>query len=504
MLAGNVTVDVVGGSLVITGDNQANDIAITQFGATSADQFVLKSGSNPTTLNGQTGPLLIEGVTRDFRIDLRGQADTVVLYLADVPRDLIMTSGDGGSHFDAAVATVGRNLRITHGTGFDTVDASSLVVMGTTRITSGPGGSHLQLHNATLNGNCDLRTVGFSAVSMVSTQFEGNLSVRSDGGLYTLEDTQVAGRVTGTFGEGHKTWEMSHSTLSGDLRLSFGAGESFFDSEYSTIGGNVQVRDTAEASSFRSYYDDFAKSIVISNGSGGGTVRLFESHVEGDLRVTNQAGYDYTELYGTSFNSVRVSNGDGGSWSNTIWLATDRDVRFTSGAGNESMYWYGGNVDGLTVTTGAGDAEVAIVATVVRRGMTIAATESVRLDLVRMEVVGTTAIRGGNDSDDVQIDDSEFYGSFSVQTRGGHDYVGVEIDETRPDRTTFYAAARFSLGDGNDSLVVGWPADFDRRARFFQQPRFDGGRGIDLLDYATHDNEFPAGPPDPRGFEFVM
>ncbi|MEM8679383.1 MAG: hypothetical protein AAGF97_08530, partial [Planctomycetota bacterium] len=285
---------------------------------------------------------------------------------------------------------------------------------------------------------------------------------------------------------------------------SFGAGESFFDSEYSTIGGNVQVRDTAEASSFMSYYDDFAKSIVISNGSGGGTVRFFESHVEGDLRVTNQAGYDYTELYGTPFNSVRVSNGDGGSWSNTIWLSTDRDVRFASGAGNESMYWYGGNVDGLTVTTGAGDAEVAIVATVVRRGMTIAATESVRLDLVRMEVVGTTAIRGGNDSDEVQIDDAEFYGSVSVQTRGGHDQVRVETDETRPDRTTFYNAARFSLGDGNDSMVVGWPADFDRRARFFQQPRFDGGRGIDLLDYATHDNEFPAGPPDPRGFEFVM
>ncbi|MEM8680295.1 MAG: hypothetical protein AAGF97_13185, partial [Planctomycetota bacterium] len=262
LLAGNVTVDVVGGNLVITGDNQANDIAITQFGATSADQFVLKSGSNPTTLNGQNGPLLIEGVTRDFRIDFRGQSDSVTLYLADVPRDLIITSGDGGSQFNAAVATVGRNLRITHGTGFDTLDASSLVVMGTTRITSGPGGSHLQLHNATLTGNTDLRTIGFSAVSMVSTQFEGNLSVRSDGGVYNMEDTRVAGRITGTFGQGHKTWEMSHSTLSGDLRLSFGAGESFFDSEYSTIGGNVQVRDTAEASSFRSYYDDFAKSIV--------------------------------------------------------------------------------------------------------------------------------------------------------------------------------------------------------------------------------------------------
>jgi hypothetical protein len=101
LMAGNVTVSVSGGDLVVSGDNSGNQIQIVQAmqnGQPVAGRFYV-SGQNNTRINGQTTGQYFSNVTDDFTINLRGGNDTVTLgngvWTFVAPDDVDIDTGTG-------------------------------------------------------------------------------------------------------------------------------------------------------------------------------------------------------------------------------------------------------------------------------------------------------------------------------------------------------------------------------------------------------------------------
>src|SRR5688500_15224776 len=61
-LSGNVLASVAGGNLRIRGDAEANAIVVDQVGLNAGQVRI--SGASGTAINGQAGPIVLDGMTR--------------------------------------------------------------------------------------------------------------------------------------------------------------------------------------------------------------------------------------------------------------------------------------------------------------------------------------------------------------------------------------------------------------------------------------------------------
>lgn len=143
LLDGNVTAVVNPfGDLIVAGDNAANELSLDQIGL--AADVIRVTGLDGTTVNGQTAPLEITGVTRDIRVSLRGGGD--VLHLFDVQ--------------------VSRNLAINGGTGADLSTRDETTIVGRVRVAGVETQSNDNAGvNALLAGVNDASAQGIGAVT---------------------------------------------------------------------------------------------------------------------------------------------------------------------------------------------------------------------------------------------------------------------------------------------------------------------------------------------------
>jgi hypothetical protein len=73
MLAGDVTAQIVNGNLIIKGDRNANEIAVTQSGTT-----ITVTGTD-TTVNSGTAAAVLTGFTGSIKLKMKGGNDDVTL-----------------------------------------------------------------------------------------------------------------------------------------------------------------------------------------------------------------------------------------------------------------------------------------------------------------------------------------------------------------------------------------------------------------------------------------
>lgn len=127
LMAGDVTVNVLGGNLVIVGDDAANGIELTS--TAEAGQLIvsgLDAADEATTINGEDAPLVVDGVNRGVIIRM-GQGDDLLRFPQLNVRGTVnvrMGAGDdvvriGDVEADAAVVEIGRALNVSLGTGND-------------------------------------------------------------------------------------------------------------------------------------------------------------------------------------------------------------------------------------------------------------------------------------------------------------------------------------------------------------------------------------------------
>lgn len=132
MLAGNVSVAVSGGDLTITGDGAANGVQIAQArnaaGAAILGSYVISGftqGGASTTINGQAGAVIVNGVNDDVQISLQGGSDQLRT-ASNVGRhlfadDVMINMGEGNNTVRLENISVRDDVTVTSGSGADTV-----------------------------------------------------------------------------------------------------------------------------------------------------------------------------------------------------------------------------------------------------------------------------------------------------------------------------------------------------------------------------------------------
>ena len=156
MLAGDVTVNVRGGDLVIRGDAAANQIQVSHSYFPSG---YLITGTNGTTVNGQAS-FLATGANDDIRVNLKGGDDVFVLSNSS-PDDLKFVGSHGNDVLILGNVIVRGNLKVSMGGGRDFIDIRDSTVVGSTRMRTSHGPSTINIAASQLRG--DVRVTGGSS-----------------------------------------------------------------------------------------------------------------------------------------------------------------------------------------------------------------------------------------------------------------------------------------------------------------------------------------------------
>jgi hypothetical protein len=161
-LAGNVTAQVSGGTLFLTGDAANNSIEFSQPAAVSG-RYVITGTPDitgaPTTVNGQPA-VVVTGVSNSVIAHLREGDDSITIVNGTVNRDLVITTEGGnddvivGSEPTSAPTGppqfvfppspplsvhIGGALNVNTGVGDDIVDEIAVAVRFSNVIDTGPG-----------------------------------------------------------------------------------------------------------------------------------------------------------------------------------------------------------------------------------------------------------------------------------------------------------------------------------------------------------------------------
>jgi hypothetical protein len=425
--AGNVTTTLVGGSLTITGDNQANGITLSQ----SAAHSITITPDSSTSVNGMTAghAVSINNVTGDVSVNLGQGDDSLTIDLSHgnlaISGNLTLRFGNGNSTVATTTAKttnlleVGGNLTNSFGNGTDSVTFNQFHVAGNLSITHADG-------NAFVNLGVDSANLGhlFSSV----------------GGNLTVDNVSPSGAPASGF----------------DINAL----------EETNVGGNVDVD----------------MGLGASNGFGGwttfGTLTNHLVHVGGSLSMDNLTGSmsngdflkDGLEVVNTTVSGAETLNMGSGTGSAVVG---DGFGAPASSAGSISISGTGTNDQALVFGTA--------IANSLSVSLTGGGTNKIGLD--NLTVGRGTTVTTGAGADSVAIDNtagpgSTFGGSVVIDTGAGNDTLSINSGTetgTIP-ATHFNGSVDADLGGGNDTLTLATKDKVSFAVRSF----FDGGTGSNL------------------------
>ncbi|MEX2142538.1 MAG: hypothetical protein WD894_25010 [Pirellulales bacterium] len=434
MLAGDVTVSVVGGDLFITGDNQFNVITLTATG--TAGEFVV-SGSG-TTINGGGVPVTATGVTGDVTIQLGDDYDSLTFdtnpAAINFAGDLSVDLGQGYPGWLAmhSLSVAGSNNfsvagSLTVAAGFNTsIGLESAIIGGDLEIAMSSDLGNVSIDGGSVGGDLSISSTGHHNVT-ISTSVNGTIRALMGPGNLELVDCDVGGDfVTETTRnvvltrariDGHVVATFNDSAT---IRTGFGAASP----QFNHVGGNFIVISNAGYAGIELEYLNVEHDLVVHGGAVGNDVRLNNVRAGNSLLIETGTGNDIVWVHNSS---------------------ADGEAAILAGAGSD--YVLVGNFLGahsLFVDTAAG------------------------FDLVNVSYasfVENLYVWLGGDSDQATVYAASAY-YLSVDAGSGYDTVAIQ-----------YSAADHlfaGLGEGNDSLAV--VGSLSRLSALL-----DGGAGNDLL-----------------------
>jgi hypothetical protein len=170
---GDVQVTVKNGNLIIRGDDQDNNIILTES---------VIAGRAGTTVNGQREILVPEGVTNDININMKSGNDFVRVELPGtnfaVLHDLEINTGSGTDMLELLQVKVPEETRIDTGNGNDIIfidgvfDGNQFIqseFTGKFKVETGSGEDLLEFHHAIFQGQVDVK-LGSGIDSACSTE----------------------------------------------------------------------------------------------------------------------------------------------------------------------------------------------------------------------------------------------------------------------------------------------------------------------------------------------
>lgn len=325
-LAGDVTVAVVNGDLLITGDVQANSLIVEE-GSPDGHQYRI-IGRDLTTVNGGLPNewYFVDGVTRDVIVNLGDDADTFRAYGTPgvsgfekpfaVGRDLRINTGAGEDRislgvteaeeitsvfsFSQSPVSVGRDLIINSGADADNFLFSATVVSRNLTISDSGGDTHLEVFPTFLYPQFPFPMA-----------VDGNVTVTTGGGsdFIALDEITIGGNVTYGLGGGDDVGIIQNFSAGGSVLVNLGSGLNLAQISSAPIGGGVLVTGTG-VNDVQLDLLDVASAIVVTTNSGDDLIYILNS-TAGSAVITSGGGADYVQFTDAAFDLLMVSLGSG-------------------------------------------------------------------------------------------------------------------------------------------------------------------------------------------------
>ncbi len=288
VMDGTVGVVVSGNTLKLTGDDQANDLVVTQVG----NKLRIEGAPNTNiTFNGSTAAFQevfgLDFSKLDLKVSLKGGIDVVRI-------------GDG------AAQTILKSLQVDTGAGVDHVLTSNVAVVGKTSI---------KMFGAAAENDVD-------SVTMLGINvFAGDFKLRTGGGadrVFTSARgglTQFGARSSWDLGAGDDVLGLLSYTANKDVRVQLGEGANTLLSSGGTVSSKLDIRsgkgvDTVTVRSGGTY-----NKISINLGGGNDTVAA-DGFTVADIRVNMGKGSDTAN--GNALNMTKFDLFDGGTGNDTF------------------------------------------------------------------------------------------------------------------------------------------------------------------------------------------
>jgi len=276
MLAGNVSVAVSGGSLVITGDIAGNGVSVQQLdnGKYFVTGFSVSGGN--TTVNGSLAGKVVTGVTNDINVDLDGGNDVFVMSNRASRRAELAADLSGGTagpiqaspqapsaNVDPGLTRVPKNLSVATEDGADGIGMT--VRVGSNDLN---GGNHV-------GGVANLKTGSGDDRVIVN-----NSTIFDD----LLMDTGAGADNVNTSGSG--TYDFLYATLGQGWDTFTSSNNWGFHSQI--YGGNGN--DTISVTNY-----NFTEEVFLHGGEGNNIINATNLNA-GHVSVWGLAGQDTVNL----------------------------------------------------------------------------------------------------------------------------------------------------------------------------------------------------------------
>lgn len=372
-----VQVIVDGGNLTLIGNDDSNEVLITQ--GTNGNEFILSSAVTDFG-DGAGVPVTVSGITGDITVQFGDNADVLQVGGTDLfltlPGNLFVDGGGGADQ-----------LRI----GPDATNlAAKLTVLGDVEIKGGAGDNRIKLGGDPQEDYGSVLVEVFGDVSV--TNGDGN------------NDTRIGG--IGHEGDEYDGESITQVHIAGDVLIRNGDGLN------QTIIGSVRenVHEDYYYNTARIFIDGDVKVVGGDGGNNttiGGYTGYYGHHrieIAGDVKVRGGSGADVTTIGGS------------GSYYGESDLIIGGDVEIVNRAG-EDRVTLGGKVDGRSLVEIAGDV-------MVRNGddddsTTIGGYGAYGLDGSTLLVHGDVEVRNGSGNDSTVVgQDGGYYGSSHVDIKG--------------------------------------------------------------------------------------
>jgi hypothetical protein len=358
-MAADLTVAVVNGDLLITGDDAVNHFILEQFPDYELGHYLIRNrGQFEDTVNGQPfTEYLVTGVTRDVIINLGG-GDDILRLTGDeefdrsedliIPRDLIINLGEGHDQFYSGIyenflpfqapVTVTRNMQINGGGGDDTLLTTGLSVGNNLNYTDSQGTNFFS-NNPT-----------FTYIFGRRSEVGGNLNINTGSGIdfMMLEEFDVGGNVSFNVGAGDDVAQVSNFTIGGSVSLGLGSGINegivqFSDAGSVVIGGSG-------ANIVRVDYVN-TNSVTVLTGNNNDAV-LFNNVTADMTTIATFGGDDFVQLRDSAFDLLIVQLGAGNDSLELEGVTVDLIAILSGGRGTDSLTGVGDNDINMLIDMG--------------------------------------------------------------------------------------------------------------------------------------------------------
>jgi len=299
LMAGDVSVSVLNGDLRITGDTEANDVAIFQViqqGQVVPGRYFV-SGLNGTTINHGTNGFNAHGVNRDFLINMSQGGDDHLAMGTNggfnpatpngkfiVPRNLSVTLDNDNNALEVNGITVGNNTSILAGGGDNTMDIRgnfgtargiirpnlvppiNRLPHGNLNIVAAGGDNHVEVHNGFVFRNLNIKLgggqSGLDFAGVVAMNVRHDLNIHSGGGRdfngIAVQGAHVGRDLNIEGGIAKDVVTIGNTTVADRVFATLGHGNDFLSVEGVTARGAQSVFDgNVDVDTFHSLNNDF-------------------------------------------------------------------------------------------------------------------------------------------------------------------------------------------------------------------------------------------------------